>query len=114
MPLHGLALELLTDLSKIRHIGGNAVFASDEGAPVSIAKPWATVLRKAEIANFRFHDLRHTAASYMAMNGATTIDIAAILGHKTLQMVKRYSHLADSHASTVVESMNTKIFGGLS
>ena len=111
VPLHGLALELLTDLSKIRHIGGTAAFASDEGAPVSVAKPWATALRKAKIQNFRFHDLRHTAASYMAMNGATTIDIAAILGHKTLQMVQRYSHLADSHSATVVASMNEKVFG---
>lgn len=112
VPLHGLALELLTDLSRIRHIRGDAVFASDEGTPVSVAKPWATALCKAEIQDFRFHDLRHTAASYMAMNGATTIEIAAILGHKTLQMVKRYSHLADSHVTKVVASMNEKVFGG--
>jgi hypothetical protein len=47
------------------------------------------------------------------MNSATTIEIAAILGHKTLQMVKRYSHLANSHTSSVVSSMNEKIFGGV-
>jgi integrase len=68
-------------------------------------------LEKAKVPNFRFHDLRHSAASYLAMNGATTIEIAAVLGHKTLQMVKRYSHLANSHTSSVVTAMNEKIFG---
>ena len=45
------------------------------------------------------------------MNGATAIDLAAVLGHKTLQMVKRYSHLSDTHTHGVVSTMNKKIFG---
>ncbi|MGB6994296.1 MAG: tyrosine-type recombinase/integrase, partial [Thermoanaerobaculia bacterium] len=61
--------------------------------------------------NFRFHDLRHSAASYLAMNGATLAEIAEVLGHKTLQMVKRYAHLTEQHTSRVVERMNRKIFG---
>lgn len=65
-----------------------------------------------ESRNFRFHDLRQSAASYLAMNGASLAEIAEVLGHKTLQMVKRYSHLSDDHVSSVVESMNAKIFGG--
>ena len=63
------------------------------------------------IENFRFHDLRHSTASYLAMNGASLLEIAEILGHKTLQMVKRYSHLAESHTASVLKSMNMKIFG---
>jgi len=47
----------------------------------------------------------------MAMNGATTVDIAAVLGHKTLDMVRRYTHLTNSHTHEVVGSMNDKIFG---
>jgi len=46
------------------------------------------------------------------MNGASLAEIAEILGHKTLQMVKRYAHLSDDHVSNVVASMNAKIFGG--
>jgi len=46
------------------------------------------------------------------MNGATLADIAEILGHKTLQMVKRYSHLTEQHTSRVVARMNESIFGG--
>lgn len=47
------------------------------------------------------------------MNGATTVDIAGVLGHKTLAMVKRYSHLSEQHTSKVVASMNDKIFGAI-
>ena len=60
---------------------------------------------------FRFHDLRHTAASYLAMNGATLAEIAEVLGHKTLAMVKRYSHLTEQHTSSVVAKMNAAVFG---
>ncbi len=62
--------------------------------PIDIRKAWENARDKAKIQDFRFHDLRHSAASYLAMNGATLLEIAAVLGHKTLQMVKRYSHLA--------------------
>jgi len=47
------------------------------------------------------------------MNGASMPEIAAVLGHKTLSMVKRYAHLSEAHTSSVVASMNAKIFGGV-
>jgi integrase len=65
-------------------------------------------LAVAEIEGFRFHDLRHTAASYLAMSGATLAEIAEILGHKTLSMVKRYAHLTEGHTSEVVKRMTEK------
>lgn len=112
VPLTGLALTMMGDLAKVRRIDTDLVFYGETGnQPVDLTKPWTTALSKAELSNFRFHDLRHSAASYLAMDGATTIEIAAVLGHKTLQMVKRYSHLANSHTSSVVTSMNAKIFG---
>lgn len=112
VPLAGLALTLMSGLIKVRRIDTDLVFYGEAGSkPVDLTKPWTTALGKANLTNFRFHDLRHSAASYLAMNGATTIEIAAILGHKTLQMVKRYSHLANSHTNSVVTSMNEKIFG---
>ncbi len=113
VPLTGLALNMMNDLTKIRRIDTDLVFpgSAKEIKPVDLTKPWTTALDHAGLKNFRFHDLRHSAASYLAMNGATTIEIAAVLGHKTLQMVKRYSHLANSHTSTVVTAMNEKIFG---
>lgn len=114
VPLTGLALTLIGELAKVRRIDTDLVFPgiAKQIRPVDLTKPWTTALTHAGLTNFRFHDLRHSAASYLAMNGATTIEIAAVLGHKTLQMVKRYSHLANSHTSTVVAAMNEKIFGG--
>jgi len=63
-------------------------------------------LKEAGIEDFRFHDLRHTAVSHLAMNGCAPLaDIAGILGHKTLQMVQRYAHLRDRHTASVHQPM---------
>jgi len=85
--------------------------SKDKTKSFDITRSWRKVLKNAQIENFRFHDLRHTSASYLAMNGASMGEIADILGHKTLQMVKRYAHLSDAHKRSVVESMNKRIFG---
>jgi integrase len=77
---------------------------------MDIRTPFRTALKHAGITDFRFHDLRHSAASYLAMNGASLAEIAEVLGHKTLQMVKRYAHLSEAHTARVVAKMNEKIF----
>lgn len=56
-------------------------------------KSWHNVLKKAEIKDFSFHDLRHNFGTAMAHKGALSIEIQTALGHKTLQMVERYTHL---------------------
>ena len=115
--LAGHALELLKDLGKVRRIDSKLLFPSKEitpqkpQKPMDLRTPWENALKKAEISDFKFHDLRHSAASYLAMNGASLAEIAEVLGHKTLQMVKRYAHLSEGHTARVVESMNNKIFG---
>ena len=81
--------------------------------PIDLQTPWETARKRAGIAEFTWHDLRHCTASYLAMNGATMPEIAEVLGHKTMQMVKRYSHLSETHTSNVVASMNAKIFGNV-
>ena len=67
-------------------------------------------LKEAKVEDFHFHDLRHTAASYLAMNNATLHEIAEVLGHKTLEMAKRYTHLSEAHTSSVVAKMNAAMF----
>jgi KaiC/GvpD/RAD55 family RecA-like ATPase len=95
--------------------GDGLVFAVEGSKkPVNIRKAWLKVRAESEISDFRFHDLRHTAASYLAMNGATTLEIAEILGHKTLAMVKRYAHLSAPHTRGVIESLVGKLFDGKS
>jgi len=92
--------------AKIRHIGSDLLFPAtyDPQKPYgeSFREHWNEALQKAKIRNFRFHDLRHSCASYLAMNGATQLEIADVLGHKTLQMVKRYSHLSTEHKQNLV------------
>jgi integrase len=122
VPLVGHALALMAARSKVRRIDSEFVFPGNpalkkgerkrKDQPIALTKPWQTALGKAKIENFRWHDLRHSCASYLAMNGATLAEIAEVLGHKTLSMVKRYAHLSDAHTSKVVASMNEKIFEG--
>jgi integrase len=81
-----------------------------KGKPLDFERPWQTALKRAELTDFRFHDLRHTAASYLAMHGAGLREIADILGHKTLAMVQRYSHLTQDHKASVVDRMTDAIF----
>jgi integrase len=64
---------------------------------------WQEALRVARIRNATFHTLRHTCASALARSGATLLEIADLLGHRQLQVTKRYSHLATSHKKALVQ-----------
>ena len=115
VPVRGLALTLLKEHGKLRRLDTDLVFPGHTtyrtGRPFELPLYWEEALTAAGIKDFRFHDTRHSAASYLAMNGATLLEIAEVLGHRTLQMVKHYSHLSESHTAGVVERMNKKIFG---
>lgn len=114
VPLTGYALELLKERAKIRKINTKLVFARTDGTkPVDIRKQWEKALGNSGVKDFRFHDLRHTAASNLAMNGASLLEIAEILGHKTLAMVKRYSHLTKKHTASVLGNMTAQMFEGV-
>lgn len=63
---------------------------------------WHNALKQAKVGDFRFHDLRHTAASYLAMKGATLLEIADVLGHRNLSVTRRYSHLTTTHKANLV------------
>jgi integrase len=113
LPLAHYALQLMETHSKVRNIASDLIFPSLSHPmnPWDNRSAWLSALKKANIQDFRFHDLRHSCASYLAMNGASLAEIAEILGHKTLQMVKRYAHLSEAHTAKVVQSMNERIFG---
>jgi len=112
LPLVHHAFELMKERAKVRRIDTHLVFpGANADKPILLRTPFDKAMARAGILNFRWHDLRHSCASYLAMNGASLAEIAEVLGHKTLQMVKRYAHLSHAHTSKVVESMNQKIFG---
>jgi integrase len=111
LPLTGHAYDLMREHARVRRIDTELVFPSQAGdKPYEIKRSWEGSLRVAHLEDFRFHDLRHSAASYLAMNGASLAEISEVLGHKTLQMVKRYAHLSEAHTLSVVRSMNERIF----
>ena len=70
--------------------------------PMCFTKQWIKALKLAEIEDFRFHDLRHTTASYLAQNGASLLEIADVLGHKQIQVTKRYAHLCIDHKAKLI------------
>ena len=102
----------MQERAKVRRLDTDLVFpAKDQTKPIDLRGPFETALGKAEIRDFRWHDLRHSAASYLAMGGASLAEIAEVLRHKTLAMVKRYAHLSPGHTAKVGERMNERIFG---
>jgi len=113
VPLQGHALELMLKRSKVPRIDTDLVFPSrvDQQKHFDFRRPFQMALRTAKIENFRWHDLRHCAASYLVMAGVDMRTVAEILGHKTLQMTQRYTHLSPEHLKDAVAKMNLKIFG---
>lgn len=111
VPIVPEVADLLREHGKVRRLDTDLIFAPDGSAETWLFdRAWYQALKDAKVKDFRFHDLRHSCASYLAMSGATTAEIAAVLGHRTLQMVKRYAHLSDQHVGTVVERMTKKYF----
>ncbi|MFH0984576.1 MAG: site-specific integrase [Candidatus Omnitrophota bacterium] len=74
-------------------------------------KAFATALGRAEIKGLRFHDLRHTFASYLAHLGVDLYTISVLLGHKTkggvYSITARYTHLQQDHLLTAVKKLDT-------
>lgn len=108
--LHGEALRLLKEHGKVRRLNDDRVFVSVKGKRYRYHKPFAAACKAAKVEDFTFHGLRHSAATYLAREGATEQQLKAIGGWKS-GVVSRYVHLAAEDAKAVVEKMNNKILG---
>jgi integrase len=75
----------------------------------NIKRSFNTALRRAGIRDFRFHDLRHTFASHLVMAGVDITTVSRLLGHKSLTMTLRYSHLAPSHMIKAVDILHSTL-----
>jgi len=76
---------------------------------LDIKTSFRTACRRAKIQDFRFHDLRHTAASHLVMAGVDLTAVRKILGHKSLTMTLRYAHLAPAHKSIAVGILDSRL-----
>jgi integrase len=77
--------------------------------PTFPRKTWERALQVARIADFRFHDLRHSHASYLAMEGSTEREIMGALGHKSTAMAARYAHIANAHKVKVAQRLTNTL-----
>jgi len=97
----------IAELQRFNKQDNSLVFDSEvkPGRAYCFTKPWQKALKEAGIEDFTFHSLRHTCASYLAMNGASLLEIADVLGHKQIQMTKRYSHLCVEHKTKLINNV---------
>lgn len=86
-----------------KHPDGPYIFCNENGKPYTkVTKSFDTTLKKCGIINFRFHDLRHTFASQLVMSGVDIKTVQELMGHKSIEMTLRYSHLSPDHKKRAV------------
>lgn len=106
-------LNCIQDEREKRTILSPYVFPNQEGTkPACIRTAWELAVKEIGLRDVVFHSLRHTCASQLAQRHFSSLEIAAILGHKSLSMVKRYSHLSTSSTAKALDQMNEDIFKG--
>jgi hypothetical protein len=107
--MNRVVVDAVHQVRRERKAFGGPVFQAPEGGPLhNLGRVWAKAVEKSGVADFRFHDLRHTAASRMVMEGVDLYTVKEILGHKTLTMTQRYSHLSPEHQRQAVERLATR------
>lgn len=119
VPIRGHALELLTKMNAERIADPVVLLDQDEFvfknktgyAPFYYRKVWVEIRQAAHLEYFRFHDLRHLAASMLAMSGASQRELQEVMGHESAAMTKRYSHFFDTHIAELGDRINEKLFG---
>jgi integrase len=65
----------------------------DKRRPYEFRMAWKKIIKDTKIPGLRFHDLRHEAVSRLVEGGLSDQEVAAISGHKSMQMLRRYTHL---------------------
>lgn len=112
LPLAGPSRKLLVELGKVKRIDTDEVFVNGRGRVVFPRRAWEAALSDAGLDGFQFRDLRHSAASYLAMSGASLAEIGEILGYRTLKAVQRYAHLIEGQSSSAAARMHQRMFDG--
>ncbi len=109
VPLNSKALEVLR-----RQIGKHPVRVfTYAGGPLNRANThaWQRALKRAGIENFRWHDLRHTWATWHRQSGTPTHELQRLGGWRTSVMVERYAHLAPDHLATAANRIDPLLEG---
>ena len=108
------AVQALRSLKAASVVSARHVFLLPSGRPLAagmLNKLWRAARAAAGLKNFRWHDLRHTAASYLAQNGATLHEVGSVLGHKSVGVTMKYAHLVQGAAVTGHDKLDQKLRG---
>lgn len=103
VPLNQLALQILA----LQQHTTPFVFTNSKGQPVkSISnRAWKNGLKQAGITNFKWHDLRHTWASWLIQQGTPIAVLKEMGGWESLEMVQRYAHLSSQHLQSYADNL---------
>lgn len=107
-----ICLDLLPVLQRLHTERSTAhcVFSKPDGSPYgNWRKAFENACRNAGITDFRFHDLRHTLASYLAMAGHSAFTIQRLTGHKSIEIAQRYTHLSETYTRQAVDQLGAKV-----
>ena len=91
--------------AKVRPIRGGLIFAAPKKPeqPFAFRDYWNAAKAQAKLENFRFHDNRHDVGTTLAKGSVNAFEIAAMLGHRSLQTTKKYVHIDTKHKQEVAE-----------
>jgi site-specific recombinase XerD len=105
VPMNETIYRELKEMS--RNTDSDYLFCNKKGEPFgNVRKSFDRALKLAGIKDFRFHDLRHTFASHLVMNGCDIRTVQRLMGHKDIKMTMRYSHLSRSHLQDAVNKLD--------
>jgi integrase len=107
IPTNNLLMETLKSVTN--NGSGEYIFSHNGGIdPVKTFKTaFNSAIRRSGVEKFRFHDLRHTFASRLVMEGVDIATVQELMGHKSINMTKRYSHPTPEHKRHAVERLNS-------
>jgi integrase len=108
VPINNTLFQTLSGLT--RHLKCGYIFYNPDTLKpyYDLKKSFGKALKKAHILDFRFHDLRHTFASRLVMKGVDLTTVKELLGHKSITMTLRYSHLASAHIQNAVNILDER------
>jgi len=114
LPMNDVVYQLLLRVKEFQEKEGikhGFVFTNSRGLPYkyedkTYRKVFITACKRAGIENFRFHDLRHTFASWVAMQSRDIYAVQKLLHHKDLRMTRRYAHLTEEYLKDVINSIS--------